>query len=825
MVETNRLSRQAKVLSVVQENTQLALERSDDTNLGIHAGAISELLGMDRSNVARELNSLYKSGQLIKLQGKPTLYVCRSILAQRYPNVFFPSTLPKGSQLGDYLSAPPAPEVTEPAEATSLETRVGVNLTLRSAILRAKAAVTYPSHDLHTLITGSVGVGKAQFAHEMYTHAVSKGSLAADAPFVTVNCREHKVSPQLLLNQLFGYARDAAPKGEKSRRGLIERAAGGILCLNGIENLPAMVQDALITLLEKNTYTRMGDASVIRYSSAMIIAISTEDPDSESMAALSQRFPVQIHIPDLNDWSLRELAEILIQTFQKESAATGLSFRVSKEAFGVFLKASYPGNLGELCSTVRTTCALVFLDFASASPRPKVMEITLRHLQPELLRAIREDTRKELQIQELFRELDLEYLSFSPGGFSTNRFPARAFLELLHREPENLTEAVTVLPQIITITEELTKPYFGQQTVPQKMQLSVLHEQFPEEVSSAVRQGLTGFPAFSHITDDPGSFYRLVSCIYDGIRGALPPLENERPLRLRLQSACPSEFACCEALCGAAGGAFSDSDRVYFTVCLHLLRKTSGSGAVPILAVFHGQGIAESMADYVNDALGSTIVTGISYQPGMPMDTLLEKVSSAARRIHRGQGILLAVDMEPLTDLHEYLNHTVGIRAEIIPNVSLPLLLNMAQSALREDGSLHSLVEETLNLVSGGTLPETSFLSRTVNEVLAPSLTFLNPHKAIDVLQGTLNDITKELGIVQSSEIVIKFVFHCSHMLERLIRGEVLRYDSLKVFINRYSHLMAVLEKYMRHPAEIFGVSIPASELAYIAEILLPYLE
>ena len=29
----------------------------------------------------------------------------------------------------------------------------------------------------------------------------------------------------------------------------------------------------------------------------------------------------------------------------------------------------------------------------------------------------------------------------------------------------------------------------------------------------------------------------------------------------------------------------------------------------------------------------------------------------------------------------------------------------------------------------------------------------------------------------------------------------------------------------MQYPAELFGVSIPASELAYVAEILLPYFD
>jgi transcriptional regulator with AAA-type ATPase domain len=81
------------------------LEQPATDRQWIHAAAVSELLGLDRANVARELNTLYRDGDLIKLQGKPTLYICREALNQQYPGVFFPSTLPKGSRVEDYTTS------------------------------------------------------------------------------------------------------------------------------------------------------------------------------------------------------------------------------------------------------------------------------------------------------------------------------------------------------------------------------------------------------------------------------------------------------------------------------------------------------------------------------------------------------------------------------------------------------------------------------------------------------------------------------------------------------------------------------------------------
>ena len=95
--------------------------------------------------------------------------------------------------------------------------------------------------------------------------------------------------------------------------------------------------------------------------------------------------------------------------------------------------------------------------------------------------------------------------------------------------------------------------------------------------------------------------------------------------------------------------------------------------------------------------------------------------------------------------------------------------------------------------------------------------------KTVQILYPALRRVLTDLGITQTNEIAIRFIFHCSHMLERLIRGDVLRYDGLKSFVSQNLEVMNVLEREMRYPEEMFGVVIPSSELAYLAELLLPY--
>ena len=701
MEQTAKSSRKTKVLTLVQEATQELLDSDSDRVSGIHAGLIAEKLQMDRANVARELNSLYRNGQLIKIQGKPTLYLCRSVLARKYPNVFFPSTLAKDGHLKDYIAAAPPVEaptapVRTPLPEESLETAVGATHTLKTAIQHAKAAALYPTHNLHILITGNLGVGKGHLVQKIYTYAVSQGNLGENAPLITVNCKEHSANSQLMLNQLFGHTRAAALKSEKAQRGLIERASGGILYLSEVDKLPSAAQDMLITLLEKNTYTRIGEASVTRYANTFIIATSTESPDSPGLAPLRQRFPVRIHVPDLRSWTPRELTELLIQAFRKEASSTGLSFRISRDVFSVFLKAPYPGNLGDLSSVVRTTCALAFQDMATL-PHVKTMEIHLRHLPFDFLGSIQEEPKQDARIRALFQDLDLEYFIFTPTSFSSNRYIAAQLLALLHQENEPV----------------------------------------------------------------------------------------------RHPEASGSEESSC----------------------------------VPLLIICHGNGIAEAAAAYINDSLGQQIATGLSYPSSVPFRELQGKLLDTVRAIAAPTGVLLAADMEPLTTLHEYVMQETDIPADTVTGFTLSSLLTIAQLTCQERMTLQQLTREALLLMnSTAASPDATFLNRTARELLEPSMTFLNPYKAMDVLSSTLNGILDELDIIPSNEVTIKFIFHGSHMLERLISGDSLKYDGLKTFVNQHSHLIALLEQHMSYVGEIFGVSIPINELAYLAEIILPYL-
>lgn len=823
-------SRRDRVLEAVQKSTCDTLDNPSQKPLWIHAGTIADTLSMDRSNVARELNALYRDGKVIKLQGKPTLYICRTTLSQRYPDSFFPSTIPKGSSLQDYIE-PQKQQVSQvlPSGSTELDSLVGVDGSLKSAVRYAQAAVMYPGHGLHTLIYGPVGVGKAQFVQKMYDYAVAKGALQPDAPFVTVNCQDHAASPQLLMTQIFGYSREAAPKGEKSRRGLVERAAGGILCLSGVEKLPSDIQDALITLLEKNTFTRIGESFISRSANAMVVAISTEPPNSPSMVVLSQRFPIQIYLPSLRERGVEELTHLLIDAFQKESAATGLNFRITKDVFSCFLKASYYGNLGELSSMVKTCCSLVYLEYAGTLPKPRIMDIGLRHLPPDMLKTIREDSKKDQQVRDLLNSQEFNYFLFTPSGYSTDYLTDSQLFRLLHSSKLKSQES-RILPASLTIATEHLRALLESTAQYHVENFHVLQGIFPEEMLNMLCTCADIHAEFSYLRNLPNAMYQLCLCLQAHLSSHLTPIPNGASLLKNLEDACPEEASFVSTLKGLMAGQnmppLSDTAACLLTACLHASLSLDAVGGVPIMLVCHGQDVATNMASYVNTSLNATVVHGLCFQESMGLDEILDQAVTLARNIDNGNGILLMVDMAPLTELHDHIFRISGIHTETVSNVSLPLLLSISKRALQGNVSLHVLAEEAqAGSPNIGTPRKYSFFERSINEVLPLSLTFINPQKTADVLSTTLTEILNALDLVWSTEVAIKFIFHCSQMMERLITGNPLPYERLKQFINQNSALMNILEQEMQYPSEVFGVSIPACELAYVAEIFLPYLK
>lgn len=256
-----------------------ALERLEKKNKKyISAFDLSEYLKMDRANISRYLNQLYRDKKIEKIEGRPVVYHC--IKQQE--------------------------EYNNPKVQDSSDKIIGASSSLKVPIQQAKAAILYPPKGLNSLILGETGVGKSMFAELMYKFSKEAKVMDGKAPFVRFNCADYADNPQLVVAQIFGVKKGVYTGAEKDKDGLLKKADGGILFLDEIHRLSPQGQEMLFTYIDKGFFRPIGDTEDLIKVQVQIIAATTENPESYLLKTFTRRIPMIIKLPSLKDRTLKE---------------------------------------------------------------------------------------------------------------------------------------------------------------------------------------------------------------------------------------------------------------------------------------------------------------------------------------------------------------------------------------------------------------------------------------------------------------------------------------------------------------------------------------
>ena len=303
---------------------------------------IANAVGVSRANVSSDLNRLFEEQLVEKLPGWPVKYRASSALLTPIPTEINRTTLADADAVFDRF--------------------VGHNGSMSMIIEKAKAAVLYPLNGLPLLIGGKTGVGKTTFAKLLYEYAKRAERIDSSAQFVSFNCADYSNNPQLIMAQLFGYARGAYTGAEEEHAGLVEAADGGVLFLDEVHRLPETAQEMLFFLMDFSQYRRLGEADTIRTSHPIIIMATTEDKNSALLAAFNRRIPISITLPTLAERSPFERLQLIEQLFQHEAAKLKLDLKADALTVKALLAYECPGNVGQLENDIRVACARAYVE-------------------------------------------------------------------------------------------------------------------------------------------------------------------------------------------------------------------------------------------------------------------------------------------------------------------------------------------------------------------------------------------------------------------------------------------------------------------------------
>ncbi|WP_303980433.1 sigma-54 dependent transcriptional regulator [Dongia mobilis] len=210
--------------------------------------------------------------------------------------------------------------------------------------------------DATVLLTGESGAGKEVAAR--FLHAESNRH---KHPFMAVNCAA--IPADLLESELFGHERGAFTGATARHPGYVERAAGGILFLDEIGELPLPLQAKLLRLIETRRFQRVGGEAELKCDARIVCASNV---DLVTAAKVGKFRPdllfrirvIEVHIPPLRE--RREDIAPLLELFRQQFSASfgrhiaGFQADVDEAA----LLHDWPGNVRELRNRVERAVAL-----------------------------------------------------------------------------------------------------------------------------------------------------------------------------------------------------------------------------------------------------------------------------------------------------------------------------------------------------------------------------------------------------------------------------------------------------------------------------------
>ena len=153
-------TRADRIHQYVIGQTELFCKQNNIDNNGCEASIIASDLKLDRSNVSRELNRLWKEGKLVKIQGRPILFLDYQTLKDQYGFQYIPLLIPAAKNITSYLNDNNL--ANNNIEKKNSLTRIigGTNGSLVQTVNNVIAAISYKPYSLPILIIGDKGVRK-----------------------------------------------------------------------------------------------------------------------------------------------------------------------------------------------------------------------------------------------------------------------------------------------------------------------------------------------------------------------------------------------------------------------------------------------------------------------------------------------------------------------------------------------------------------------------------------------------------------------------------------------------------------------------------------
>lgn len=244
------------------------------------------------------------------------------------------------------------------ANKTSTVTKVEMIGQTNAFVEVMNMAKKIAKEDFPVMICGESGTGKKLLAKKIHTL-----SLRNERECITVHCSA--LSEEQLELELFGNAQ---------RQGVIQRANGGTLILDGVEALSPQTQDKILRLIVSGELYTL-DSNIPSTVSVRIVSITKSDLRARVEEGLfREELLYRLNIMNINMPSLKERKDdikLLSEYFLNKAQRDGGKI-ITTKAIEKLSSYNWPGNIHELKNLMERTAILVSEQFIDESHLPNL---------------------------------------------------------------------------------------------------------------------------------------------------------------------------------------------------------------------------------------------------------------------------------------------------------------------------------------------------------------------------------------------------------------------------------------------------------------------
>lgn len=785
--------RKQQLIQLIAENTSVILASRNISNANTDAYTISLDLKIDRANISRILNRLWRENELIKIQGRPMYYLHRKTIQNRYPNSYIPSVIPKNESIFNYL------ENDKPLEKLiNTDTKMignSINESLKGIIDDIEVYSDYPSRFKSMMLYGEQFNGKHYIVYSILNKKDQSNFINLDMRLLEFESVKIKDMVDLIQSSL-----------KKSKNNVVL-----------IENMEECLNQDRINRNFKSFLAWMKDYTTNHRLNCFLVILCNVIDINEVDSTLNTVIEKFYFVKNINDRSLKEKYEFIFKFLQQEANIINCSLSISYSVLNCFATARYYNSLNGLLSEIKASLSTAY---ARKKEGDSTIFINFENLSETLLESIDNVSEQLAQIKSVNFFLRDKVFFLIPG---TECIPLSNLLKVtidnngMILSENEINKKITLREYCLKEMDE-AKNFSSNQIYFHPLKKT---EDIIELFDENIKEDNIKYKLEMHINNvihivNQKNYIPFFSVKHQEIK--IENKEIAEKITKKIEENYHIEYPREEFL--------------FIAMYLQLYHEKEHAGPLGILVLCQGNGIAEKYASHVNTMKYSNYCNFMDYLMNEELSLQIEKICSKVRSINRGAGVIILTDFNPMVDIDTLIKARTEIETVTVTPLSLPLLVQImdmieANHELSDFKSIKSMnLYQVLNLKEKYINTETqTVLDDVANNILVDSLNFLDAQKATYTLFRVVMKIYEDLELQYSKDITIRFIFHGSFMIERVIRNEALVYKDIPAVIEKNARIYQAIDKNLQLVNQIFGITIPPGEIARITDIFVDLIQ